>query len=250
MRRSAIGSLKKIDRRGSLATNAVIFSAFVNLSIIKSAMSSDSWILLILTLFAGAASPGPSLALVMRTAISNGRRAGVLVAVAHGIGVWLYALAVALGIASILFRVVWGMTAVQLMGVLFIAYLGISMIRGGLKTLQHGKQDSGDTANTTIRSHYLTHIRDGFFIVFFNPKIVIFFLAVFSQFLSAGQSIATQIAAATLAGALDAAWYALVAVIVSTGQIAKRIRAYAGHFDIGFGFLLCGVASILVAQGI
>lgn len=213
-------------------------------------MSSDSWILLMLTLFAGAASPGPSLALVMRTAISHGRRAGVLVAVAHGFGVWLYALAVALGIASILFRLDWGMTAVQLMGVLFIAYLGISMISGGLKTLQYKKQDSGDTSNTTTKSHYFTHIRDGFFIVFFNPKIIIFFLAVFSQFLSAEQSPATQIAAATLAGALDAAWYALVAVMVSTGQIAKRIRAYAGHFDIGFGFLLCGVAGILVAQGI
>jgi threonine/homoserine/homoserine lactone efflux protein len=142
------------------------------------------------------------------------------------------------------------MTAVQLMGVLFIAYLGISMISGGLKTLQYKKQDSGDTSNTTTKSHYFTHIRDGFFIVFFNPKIIIFFLAVFSQFLSAEQSPATQIAAATLAGALDAAWYALVAVMVSTGQIAKRIRAYAGHFDIGFGFLLCGVAGILVAQGI
>ena len=111
----------------------------------ESEMSSDSWILLMLTLFAGAASPGPSLALVMRTAISNGRRAGVLVAVAHGFGVWLYALAVALGIASILFRLDWGMTTVQLMGVLFIAYLGISMISGGLKTLQYKKQDSVDT---------------------------------------------------------------------------------------------------------
>ena len=139
-------------------------------------MSSDSWILLMLTLFAGAASPGPSLALVMRTAISNGRRAVVLVAVAHGFGVWLYALAVALGIASILFRLDWGMTAVQLMGVLFIAYLGISMISGGLKTLHYEKQDGGDTGNTTIKSHYLTHIRDGFFIVFLTQKLLFFFL--------------------------------------------------------------------------
>ena len=89
-----------------------------------------------------------------------------------------------------------------------------------------------------------------FSLFFLTQRLLFFFLAVFSQFLSAEQSPATQIAAATLAGALDAAWYALVAVMVSTGQIAKRIRAYAGHFDIGFGFLLCGVASTLVAQGI
>ena len=212
-------------------------------------MAADAWLLLVLTLFAGAASPGPSLALVMRTALSHGRSAGILVAVAHGFGVGLYALIVALGIASILFKLAWAMTAVQLMGVLFIAYLGSSMIRGGLKTLQQHQENTEETTalDTTTA---LVHLRDGFLIVFLNPKIIVFFLAVFSQFLSADQSVATQIAAAAVAGVLDAAWYALVAILVSAGRVAHRLRDYAGQIDIGFGVTLCIIAAIIAGQSL
>ena len=213
-------------------------------------MTTDAWLLLMLTLFAGAASPGPSLALVMRTALSNGRLAGLLVATAHGFGVWLYALIVALGIASILQQVEWAMAGLKLLGVLFITFLGTSMISNGLKTFHNGQGGAEETFNATIKTDHLTHLRDGFLIVFFNPKIIFFFLAVFSQFLSAEQSIFTQINAAILAGILDAGWYALVAVIVSTGQIASRLKAYAGHIDVGFGFLLCGIALTIVIQSI
>ena len=213
-------------------------------------MTTDAWLLLMLTLFAGAASPGPSLALVMRTALSNGRLAGLLVATAHGFGVWVYALIVALGIASILQQVEWAMAGLKLLGVLFIAFLGTSMISDGLKTFHNGQGDAEEAFNATIKTDHLTHLRDGFLIVFFNPKIIFFFLAVFSQFLSAEQSIFTQINAAILAGILDAGWYALVAVIVSTGQIANRLKAYAGHIDVGFGFILCGIALTIIIQSL
>jgi len=213
-------------------------------------MATHAWLLLVLTLFAGAASPGPSLALVMRTAISHGRSAGILVAVAHGFGVGLYALIVALGIASILFQFVWAMPAIQLLGVLFIVYLGSSMIRGGLKTLQQHQKNAEETSKPSDTTSALVHLRDGFLIVFFNPKIIVFFLAVFSQFLSADQSTTTQIAAAALAGVLDAAWYALVASLVSAGQVAHRLRDYAGQIDIAFGGMLCIIAAIIAGQSL
>ena len=213
-------------------------------------MAADAWLLLVLTLFAGAASPGPSLALVMRTALSHGRSGGILVALAHGFGVGLYALIVALGIASILFQFAWAMTAVQLMGVLFIVYLGSSMIGGGLKTLQQHQKNTEETTKPSDTTTALVHLRDGFLIVFFNPKIIVFFLAVFSQFLSADQSVATQITAAAVAGVLDAAWYALVAMLVSTGRVAHRLRDYAGQIDIGFGVTLCIIAAIIAGQSL
>ena len=213
-------------------------------------MAADAWLLLVLTLFAGAASPGPSLALVMRTALSHGRSAGILVAVAHGFGVGLYALIVALGIASILFQFAWAMAAIQLMGVLFIAYLGSSMIRGGLKTLEHNQKNAEETAKPPGSAAALVHLRDGFLIVFFNPKIIVFFLAVFSQFLSADQSTATQFTAAAVAGVLDAAWYAFVAMLVSAGRVAHRLRDFAGHIDIGFGGMLCIIAAIIAGKSL
>ena len=169
--------------------------------------------LLAATLFAGAASPGPSLALVLRGSLIGGQSAGLVTAIAHGVGVWLYAMAVVLGVASVLIHTGWLMLTVQVMGVVFLCYLGTVMIRGGLA--------SGTPDEQVAEVEYAALPFGGMpkmaLIVFLNPKIMFFFLAVFSQFLTSEQQRSTQLAAATLAGVIDALWYALVSVLVSHG---------------------------------
>ena len=74
--------------------------------------------------------------------------------------------------------------------------------------------------------------------MFFNPKIIVFFLAVFSQFLSRGSVDAYASRRGSSSWGARAVWYALVAPLVSTGQVARRLRDYAGQTDIGFGVML------------
>ena len=200
------------------------------------------WLLLGLTLFAGAASPGPSLALVLRSTVSAGRHAGVLVALAHGIGVWLYALAVVFGVAAVLLHMPSLMLAVQLGGVVFLLYLGAQMMRGGLAASENNREDTADPASVRSSGR---HLLDGFLIVFLNPKIMVFFLAVFSQFLTPQQSIETQVLAATLAGLVDGLWYGLVAVMVSLGSFGAFMRRHRGKIDLFFGAALW-VTSLLI----
>ena len=200
------------------------------------------WLLLGATLFAGAASPGPSLALVLRSTVSAGRHAGVLVALAHGIGVWLYALAVVFGVAAVLLHMPSLMLAVQLGGVVFLLYLGAQMMRGGLAASENNPEDTADPASVRSSGQ---HLLDGFLIVFLNPKIMVFFLAVFSQFLTPLQSIETQVLAATLAGLIDGLWYGLVAVMVSLGSFGAFMRRHRGKIDLFFGAALW-VTSLLI----
>ena len=200
------------------------------------------WLLLGVTLFAGAASPGPSLALVLRSTVSAGRHAGVLVALAHGIGVCLYALAVVFGVAAVLLHMPPLMLAVQLGGVVFLLYLGAQMMRGGLAASENNPEDTADPASVRSSGR---HLLDGFLIVFLNPKIMVFFLAVFSQFLTPQQSIETQVLAATLAGLVDGLWYGLVAVMVSLGSFGAFMRRHRGKIDLFFGAALW-VTSLLI----
>ena len=200
------------------------------------------WLLLGATLFAGAASPGPSLALVLRSTVSAGRHAGVLVALAHGIGVWLYALAVVFGVAAVLLHMPSLMLAVQLGGVVFLLYLGAQMMRGGLAASENNPEDTADPASVRSSGQ---HLLDGFLIVFLNPKIMVFFLAVFSQFLTPLQSIETQVLAATLAGLVDGLWYGLVAVMVSLGSFGAFMRRHRVKIDLFFGAALW-VTSLLI----
>lgn len=205
-------------------------------------MGEISWLLLAFTLFAGAASPGPSLALVMRHAMRAGPMAGLQVALAHGLGVWIYALAVVFGVATVLLHMQTIMLAIQLAGIVFLCYLGTLMIRGGLNPdPQESVQQAQDaTAASTA------YFRDGFLIVFLNPKIVIFFLAVFSQFLTPTQPLLEQVFAATLAGLIDGLWYATVAMLVGGGLLSAWLQRHQSKLDIVFGLVLWGVSASLV----
>lgn len=203
------------------------------------------WLLLALTLFAGAASPGPSLALVVRHTMTAGRRAGLSAAIAHGFGVWLYALAVVFGVATLLTHLGDAMQAVQVAGVFFLCYLGAGMIRSGLRGASGSPLES--PAESTVGTG--SYFRDGFLIVFFNPKIMVFFLAVFSQFLTASQGLIVQVFAASMAGIIDGLWYAAVALLVSGGRVSGWLQQHRQRLDILFGLMLLGV-SIVILYGI
>ena len=202
-------------------------------------MSDVTWVLLAATLFAGAASPGPSLALVLRGSLIGGQSAGLVTAIAHGVGVWLYAMAVVLGVASVLIHTGWLILTVQVMGVVFLCYLGTVMIRGGLAS---GTPDEQVAEVEYAALPLWRYAKDGFLIVFLNPKIMFFFLAVFSQFLTSEQQRSTQLAAATLAGVIDALWYALVSVLVSHGRLSEFLQRYTGPIDVFFGVILWGIS--------
>ena len=210
-------------------------------------MSAETWLLLSLTLFAGAASPGPSLALVVRTALAHGRLAGVTVALAHGVGVVIYALAVVFGVSELVTRVDGAMLVIQVLGASFIIYLGAKMLREGLKGLMADDtdpliSDNEDSDKVTAAAH----ARDGLLIVVLNPKIVVFFVAIFSQFLSPSLSLSTQLGAAALAGIIDTSWYGVMALIVSRRGVRDKLQRAANPLDVFFGVLLITVGLLVL----
>ena len=184
------------------------------------------------------AKPGPSLAQHCKRRSSRG--------CAGRTGSWhwrlAYALAVVFGVAAVLLHMPSLMLAVQLGGVIFLLYLGAQMMRGGLAASENNPEDTADPASVRSSGQ---HLLDGFLIVFLNPKIMVFFLAVFSQFLTPQQSIETQVLAATLAGLVDGLWYGLVAVMVSLGSFGAFMRRHRGKIDLFFGAALW-VTSLLI----
>ena len=216
-------------------------------------MTLELWLLLAMTLLAGAMSPGPSVALVLRTAITHGRSSALAVALAHGVGISVYALAVVLGLAALIQNSDFFMNALQIGGALFLLYLGCRMLFGGIRALTEATREGGDgTDQVTSKDNNSVlglwqHALNGFLIVFFNPKVVIFFVAIFSQFLSTEQLISTQVFAALMAGLIDAAWYALVGILASNQRFAATLLRASPVIDSAFGtlFVSFGIAVIL-----
>ena len=138
-------------------------------------MTFEFWSLLILALLAGAMSPGPSLALVVRTSMAYSRSEALVVALAHGAGVGLYALLVVIGLDQVVNRAPWTITALQLAGGMFLIYLGVTMALAAIAARQN-VESPGDTEPLQIAGKppdYSWHFTNGFLIVFLNPKVII-----------------------------------------------------------------------------
>lgn len=206
-------------------------------------MQSSEWALLALSCFIGASSPGPSIALMIRAVLRDGRLAGLVFAVTHGFGIMLYAGLVSTGLIAVMLVLPGVMTALQLLGVLFLLYVSRGMISAGIKAHQQKQAlDSPDVQEEgqDVRqvASLFSHGRDGFLIVFLNPKVAAFFLAIFSQFLSIDQTILTRMGMTILAWAIDTGWYVFMAFVLAMPVVLSKLRQHHGLVEASMGGLL------------
>lgn len=197
-------------------------------------MTASAWLSLLAICVLGAISPGPTLAVVMKNTIQGSKTHGLATAVAHAAGVGIYAFSVAAGIgvviiqSPVLFKgVTWG-------GAAYLMWLGIKSIRSQASLL-----------NGTSFSNSLTLKQaaiDGFLITFLNPKIAVFFLALFSQFVTPQTTLTTQALMALMATLCDGTWYCTVASVAGHDKVLPFLRKKAALIN-----RLCGGLLILVA---
>jgi threonine/homoserine/homoserine lactone efflux protein len=167
-------------------------------------------------------TPGPSLAVVLRYSVGQSRQAGFACAVAHGLGVGFYAVITMTGL-GILFQTVPAFrNIVSVLGALYLIYLAIKAWRAAGSGARFESDQSGQVADTMTQA-----ARDGFMIAFLNPKIALFFLALFSQFVSPEFEWGGKFLLAFTAAGIDAAWYCLVAVGLSHGAVLPWLRAHS-----------------------
>ena len=92
--------------------------------------------------------------------------------------------------------------------------------------------------------------RDGFLIAFLNPKIAVFFIALFSQVIGTDTPALARVAYAATAWLVDTAWYVLVAWLFSTPRWLAALRHNAIWFERLFGALLLGLAGRLLLDAL
>ncbi len=197
-------------------------------------MTFSAWLGLLAICCLGAMSPGPSLAMVVRHTLSGGRLHGVVCAWAHSIGIGVYALITLLGLAAVLKASPVMFNAIAVVGALYLAWIGIQSLRskGGMQQkLAAGKP-----------SHLWEAARDGIAISLFNPKILLFFLALFSQFVLAAQTTVGQGLIVFTPLVVDGLWYTIIAFVLSHASVLPKLREKSQLID-----RLSGVVLILLA---
>lgn len=149
----------------------------------------------LVTSMAQVALPGPGQALVLARTLSDWRRAGALTAIGLNVGTLCHDAAASLGLSSILVSSPVASAVVKYAGAAFLAWLGIQSLhsRASPPPAALGYAHEGGV----LRSTLVRAIAIGVL----NPKVALFFLAFFPQFIDPAGSIVLQslILGATLA---------------------------------------------------
>jgi threonine/homoserine/homoserine lactone efflux protein len=210
-------------------------------------MSLEQWLVMVLLLLAGAASPGPSLALVSRTAIQGGIKLGLLASFGHGLAISIYAFLAVRVTAFSKSDLEQFSQIIHIIAVIFLCYLGTSMIVGGMKK-KFKPAAFSENNNKAELQHQARAFTSGFLIAFLNPKVALFFLAVFNTTIPQDITLNTTWTIAFLAGLIDGGWYALVSSLVSLKAFRTILGTKTAELDIIFGTILV-VAAISLITG-
>ena len=185
----------------------------------------------------GAISPGPSLAVVLRNTISGGRTQGVMTGIGHGIGLGIYAFIAVMGLSSLLLANKQIFNLLQWAGALVLIWLAFNMIT-------YNQSDSSKEHEGSVRRGFL----EGFMIAFLNPKILVFMVAVFSQFINPDITNSGRFIMAIMAGVIDTTWYVLVAAVLAGTPIVDKLRVNAVIIDRSIGMVLLMLAILLIVK--
>lgn len=198
-------------------------------------MGFTSWLSLAAICLMGAISPGPSLAVVMRHTVRGSRSKGMATGIAHCLGVGFYAFLTVSGLATLfafhpdLHRyLTWG-------GGSYLAWLGI-------KALRSREPSTGGEGPGRGTTGILGAARDGLMISLLNPKLMVFFLALFSQFVSPDMPWTASLVMVLTATLIDGSWYCLVALLLSRKGYLDRLKKHALSIDRITGTILLVLA--------
>ena len=185
----------------------------------------------------GAMSPGPSLAVVLRNTISGGRTQGVMTGIGHGIGFGIYAFIAVMGLSTLLLANEKIFNLLQWAGAVVLIWLAYNMLTYNPSGPAKEHEGSGRRG-----------FSEGFMIAFLNPKILVFLVAVFSQFIDPEMTIPGRFIMAIVAGIIDTTWYVLVAAVLAGTSIVDKLRANAVIIDRSIGTVLLMLAILLIVR--
>jgi threonine/homoserine/homoserine lactone efflux protein len=182
--------------------------------------------------------PGPSVLFVVTRSLTLGRAAGVATVAGNTAGVYVQVIAVAFGLGALVQESITAYTVIKFAGAAYLIYIGV-------QTFRH-RRSLAAALDSPVEPKLLRRIlTDGFVVGLFNPKVIVFFMAVLPQFVDrGGGSVTLQLLTlgaifCGIALLCDSMWVLLAGVarawlVASPGRLAA-IGGAGGLTIVGLG---------------
>ncbi len=150
-------------------------------------MSLDVISVFFLTVFLTSIIPGPSMLLALTHGMKYGIKKSLFSALGNVTATLLQALISVVGLGALLMASENAFEVIKWIGAGYLVYMGISMLRTTRST-----QSSEDEPELINQSSLIKLYFQSFFVTVGNPKAIIFFGAIFPQFLDSNSAIVPQ----------------------------------------------------------
>lgn len=177
---------------------------------------------------------------MVQTSVRNPRRIMLLHILGMGLASSVWASAAAFGVQALMVRVAWLYRTLELAGGLYLAWVGI-------QSWLHAKERLIETATQAApdRLKPLQAVRRGFATNIANPKVMVFYVSIFTAILKPEMALWVRFCAIAIMLLDNLLWYGSVGYLLSTtraqgayGRAKPVIDRVAGTVMFGFGLKL------------
>lgn len=177
-------------------------------------------------------SPGANVVLVTHLAGTTGRRLAFFAALGISMATFVWSSSALLGLAVVVLRFPLVGVSIQILGVMYLAYIGLKIFR----SRANGARPQL-SVTTTAQAFGL-----GFSTNILNPKSAVFFASIFVSILPSGFSAVVGLSALAVVMLNVLAWHFFLAYFFSTHLVRKIYLTHLKAVNI-----ISGVALILIA---
>jgi threonine/homoserine/homoserine lactone efflux protein len=196
---------------------------------------------IIAALAIGVVSPGPSFLVVARVAVASSRSRGFATALGMGAGGAVFGAAALLGLQGIFSAVPALYAGLKVLGGLYLCYLGFLIFKSARQPMVVAP--AGAPAGTAVGSFWL-----GMTTQISNPKTAIVYASVFAALLPPQFSPVFAAALLLVVFAVEAGWYALVALVLSSSAPQQAYLSFKTAIDRTAGLVMFGLGLKLVSS--
>ncbi|MBW5801252.1 LysE family translocator [Halomonas elongata] len=151
-------------------------------------MEISEWLLFVVVASVAIMSPGPAVLVAMRNSLNGGARRVMVSSLGNIVGLVCVAGLATLGLGAVLHTAEWLFSLIKVLGAAYLVYLGIRQWRAETPLLS--------AASVTAQrgwSRWRTFL-EGYLVAISNPKAILFFSALFPQFIVPESALVPQFA--------------------------------------------------------
>lgn len=179
------------------------------------------------------ASPGPDFLVITKNTLSHSRRSGIWTAAGLGLGILVHVSYSLLGIGLLISTSIVLFNTIKYAGAAYLLYIGWKALthRATGAEVAALSQQKDISPSTALRIGFLTNV--------LNPKVSLFFLALFTQVVTPGTSVVVQAAYGLYMSVATFVWFSGIASLLSLSTIRSGfLRVQSGAERMMGGLLI------------